>query len=328
MSDNLLKEEILRIDQLMNYNRSKTLFEQIPPSVMDRRLGITRKNARATNMTVADYESKVYGAEGADAFIDVVTDPHVFLPALAIVLSIASAGTASPLAAALLAGGSLGLEAIDASLYWKEGEYASAGITALFALFPAAQLAKALGVKILGEVTEAEIKTISNKLKNKLDLTAKEAKVVNAIAENQTKINRMIYMRSAKVLTAELLGKLSGLGLIRALLKMAKLGIISWKMTWRFTGIVGGLYSVGQLGAFLGDETALALGYEVPTEAEKNRDAFTEMLIENAETPKFKNTVRGSMYAYTYTSDEQKQKEVTFKLNELKEWMENYEKQN
>jgi len=324
MSDNLLKEEILRIDQLMNYNRSKTLFEQEPS--LERMVDLRGMGTRRYTEYKKRQNDMSY--EALTTIGKTLSDPHVFLPALAIVLSIASAGTASPLAAALLAGGSLGLEAIDASLYWKEGEYGSAGITAIFALFPAAQLAKALGVKILGEVTEAEIKAISKKLKNKLDLTAKEAKVVNAIAENQTTINRMIFMRSARVLTAELLGKLSGLGLIRVLLKMAKLGIISWKMTWRFTGIVGGLYSVGQLGAFLGDETALALGYEVPTEAEKNRDAFMEMIVENAETPEFKNTVRGSIEAYTYTSDEQKQEEVMGKLNELKEWMENYEKQN
>ena len=47
----------------MSYNRSKTLFEQKPESVADRQLGITRRNARVSNMTVADYESKVWGAE-------------------------------------------------------------------------------------------------------------------------------------------------------------------------------------------------------------------------------------------------------------------------
>ena len=61
MSNNV-SIQINEINRLMNYDRSKTLFEQ-PDSVMDRRYGISKRNARALNMTDAEYERKMWGSE-------------------------------------------------------------------------------------------------------------------------------------------------------------------------------------------------------------------------------------------------------------------------
>lgn len=58
MSNNV-SIQINEINRLINYDRSKTLFEQ-PESVMDRRFGITNRNAEELGMGVEEYENLVF----------------------------------------------------------------------------------------------------------------------------------------------------------------------------------------------------------------------------------------------------------------------------
>ena len=275
MSDQLLREEISRINEIMN----NIIHEQGSADIFVDRQAMNKLG----NDTYDDYiKNRNQNFErDLKSVMNFVTDPHFLLPVGAVILSVASMGTATPLAAALLAGGSVALEVADVALYWNEGNYEDAGIAAIFALIPGTQLAKMLGLRFVSELTEKEIKLFLKKIKEGLDLTEKESKLLKAIGENQTEISRVMMRQSNKAISLKIISELSGLKSWNILLEMARLGLVSWKTTWKL-GIGGlSLYTLGQIGATLGDKTALSLGYKTPEGLNVNE--FKKVLIDQAD---------------------------------------------
>ncbi len=73
---------IQEISRLMNYDRSKTLLEQ-SEFAMDRRYGISKRNAQALNMTDAEYEKEIN--KGSEEMAKLIYEyRHGILDALAI----------------------------------------------------------------------------------------------------------------------------------------------------------------------------------------------------------------------------------------------------
>lgn len=321
MSDNLLKEEILRIDQLMNYKRSKTLLEQGGDPQWARNIGRSGWTNPATGTKVpGNYgDDSMFGAEEADALIDFITDPHFLLPVAAIVLSVASFGAGTPLAAGLLAGGGIALEVADAALYWKEGEYANAGMAAIFALIPAGQLARMLGLRFVSEMTELEIKQFLRKIDDGVKLTEKETQLAEAIVKNEVELTRFMLKKASRALSVKLLSEYSGIKLWSIALELAKAGLLSWRTTYKITKLTGslaGIYTLGEIGSFLGDETAKSLGYKVPTEFEKNRDEVYKALIDQADDS-LKPQLEETLDQLSSVDDQEKQERLTKVLKDI-----------
>jgi hypothetical protein len=244
------KEQILNEVLLkMKYDPSMTLKENIelleqPESVMDRRVGITAKSAQALGMSQGEYEKRVQKVinDKAKSFGEFISDPHVFLPVGAAVATIMTGGIAG-----LVIGGVL--ELADVALYVKEKDYTSAGIGLVFAMIPMGALVNRLGV---GQIAKQEVKVLIKKLKEGLDLTSKEKKIVEAIDSNKQWITKTLTQQSAKVLSRKILAKYTGKKLLIAILYMIKYGLLPYRFGWRVAALGGGFFTALQIGKLLG----------------------------------------------------------------------------
>ncbi len=126
-----IKIQLMEINRLISYDRSKTLLEQ-PESFMDRKLGITNKNTKELGMDVEEYESKVFGIGDLDPENWTV---HGVLETAELVTGVLGVLPFPPLVlVANLA--SMGFGLANAGLYAYEGEYYDASIALAFAMIP------------------------------------------------------------------------------------------------------------------------------------------------------------------------------------------------
>ena len=306
------KEQILNEVLLkMNYNPSMTLKENIelleqPESVMDRRVGITAKNAQALGMSQGEYEKRVQKVinDKAKSFGEFISDPHVFLPLGAALATIMTGGVASIVIAGVL-------ELADVALYLKEKDYTSAGTGLVFAMIPGGMLLNKLGV---GQITKQEVKVLIKKLKQGLDLTSKEMKIVEAIDSNKQWIAKTLAQQSAKVLSRKILAKYTGKKLLIAILYMIKYGLLPYRFGWRVAALGGGLFTALQIGKLLGigikglDYRTVELPQEyVKLPKEKKESVKNDVLKQIIEqSPEIKNTAQKQTDEIINTSDEQK----------------------
>ena len=193
--DKNAQTHIQEISRLMNYDRSKTLLEQ-SEFAMDRRYGISKRNARALNMTDAEYEKEINNSEETAKFI--YEYRHGILDALAI-------GTFFiPVVGPFI---SLGIEVGNAALYYNEGDKEMAALAAAFALIPAGELIRNIpGVKKYGRnvIVRAFQKANSGKALSKAD-----QEILEAVAENSKKIGRLAKRGALRKILNEGFKKLS-----------------------------------------------------------------------------------------------------------------------
>lgn len=309
------KEEIKNIVFLMNYDRSKTLLEQ---GSADFR--VDRKSMSMAGVDYEDYRNKL--TQDMNDVVDFFSDPHVLLPLGALVLTIASGGAASPLLAAALAGTSLALEAADVALYWKEGDHTSAGIGAIFALIPGAQLAKQLGLRFVSEMTEQEIKLFLRKIKEGLDLTNKEKQLLQSINNNKTALRLLTSRQANKAATAQFLYRYSRRKLLSAIAKLKILGIKIHRVGWKITAGGVGFLTVLQMGKILGLKAAEFTNAELPESytqlSEEKKEEVKKEINNKLETNS--DELREQAYNITVaaieTSDEEKNKQYADALAE------------
>lgn len=306
----------------MQYNPSMTLKENIqlmeqPESTMDRRTGITSKNAQALGMSQGEYEKQIQKTidDALKSFGKFVSDPHFFLPAAAAVVTIMTGGVGGLVIAGVL-------EAADIALYVKEKDYTSAGIGIAFALIPAGMLIRKLGV---GEIAEQEVKALLKKLKQGLDLTNKEKKIVQAIEQNKSWIAKNVAQQSAKVLSRKILAKYSGRKLLIAILYMIKYGLLPYRFGWRVAALGGGFITAMQLGKILGIAVQ-GLDYrnvELPEnyaklDTKQKEQTKKQILIQVVkQSPEIKSVVTKEMDGIINSSDEQKVQQINESLQTL-----------
>ncbi len=188
--------QLVEISRLMNYDRSKTLLEQ-SEFAMDRRYGISKRNARALNMTDAEYEKELN--KGSEQIANLAYEyRHGILDALAI-------GTFFiPVVGPFV---SLGIEVGNAALYYNEGDKEMAALAAAFALIPFGELVRNIpGVKKYGRnaIIRAFQKANSGKALSKLD-----QEILESVAENSNKIGRLAKRGALKKILNEGFKKLS-----------------------------------------------------------------------------------------------------------------------
>jgi hypothetical protein len=319
------KEQILNEVLLkMSYNPSLTLKENIelleqPESVMDRRVGITAKNAEALGMSQGEYEKRVQKvmSDKAESFGEFISDPHVFLPVAAAIATIVTGGMAGLVIAGVL-------EVADIALYIKEKDYTSAGLGIVFAMIPGGMLLNKLGV---GQVTKQEVKVLIKKLKQGLDLTNKERKIIEAIDNNKQWIARTIAQQSAKALSRKILAKYTGRKLLIVILYMIKYGLLPYRFGWRVVALGGGFFTALQIGKLLGigikglDYRTVELPQEyVKLPKQKKESVKKEVLIQVIEqSPEIKNIVQKETDKIINTSDEKKVEQINQVLLTLDE---------
>ena len=207
--------QLQEISRLMNYDRSKTLLEQ-SEFAMDRRYGISKRNARALNMTDAEYEKELN--KGSEPIADFVYDwRHEILDVL-------SLGTFFiPVVGPFI---SLGIELGNAAWYYNEGDKEMAALAAVFSLIPAGELIRTIpGVKKYGRnaIVRAFQKANSGKALSKAD-----QEILEAVAENSNNIGRLAKRGALKKILNEGFKKLS--------LKEKVLVLYKWLKTWRGGG--------------------------------------------------------------------------------------------
>ena len=180
----LITEELRAITALMSYDRSKTLMEQ-PESVIDRRLGITRRNADALGMDVRDYEKAVFSGGKID--------PHILLPILSIgALFIPVVGPAL----------SLGLELADAAFYLQEGDKEMAGLSLAFTIIPFGELVRQIPA-VKGQTVKWLTQAIKKGKQGK-SLSKLEQQAVIEVATNKKTIEGL-SKKHARLLKRDLL---------------------------------------------------------------------------------------------------------------------------
>ena len=201
--------QLQEISRLMNYDRSKTLLEQ-SEFAMDRRYGISKRNARALNMTDAEYEKELN--KGSEPIADFVYDwRHEILDVLAI-------GTFFiPVVGPFI---SLGIELGNAAWYYNEGDKEMAALAAAFSLIPAGELIRTIpGVKKYGRnaIVRAFQKANSGKALSKAD-----QEILEAVAENSKNIGRLAKRGALKKILNEGFKKLSLKEKVLVLYKLLK----------------------------------------------------------------------------------------------------------
>ena len=310
--------EVNKINYLINYDRSKTITEQSFSDWGDAGIDVSGWNLWAKEKTdsIEPVMQKIH---------DFVTDPHIYLPLGALLLTIASGGATSPLLAASLAGASLSLEIADVVLYWNEGDYTSAGIGAIFALIPVAQLAKTLGLRFVSEMTESQIKLFLRKIKEGLDLTNKERQLAESIAENTAELGLLISRQAAKSMTASYLGRYTGKTLLLAILRLRRLGIHIHRIGWKITALGGAFVSIMALGSILGEEFAEFTGAKPPKQYAELTDE-QKLEVKEEIYNKMENSpeeIREQAYNATVvlieTSDEEKNSQIAEVLKKQQE---------
>ena len=163
-NNKIITEELKQIVVLMNYDRSKTLLEQ-PESVMDRRLGITSRNAKALGMTEREYESKVFGMGDFEWDHETSGWVELGLTVVGVILTLFPPTTAVGVGM-IVAGTTIGIA--DAAVYFSEGDPYMGTMMLALNLIPGGELASILTKKAgkeIGEQTIKQSKTAMQKFK-------------------------------------------------------------------------------------------------------------------------------------------------------------------
>ena len=231
-NNKIITEELKQIVVLMNYDRSKTLLEQ-PESVMDRRLGITSRNAKALGMTEREYESKVFGIgdfdwdHGTSAWVEIgLTVGGIiltFTPLAPLGVGMVAAGTAIGVA--------------DAMVYYSEGDPYMGTMMLALQVIPGGELVgifknSAKVVKASSRVTKFVESATPQQLTNIIELGSKGGKnlsdfqkeVYKYLGEGISASTPAIIKKVSAKTIALMKSTIIGAGLIKSLPFMMKTG--------------------------------------------------------------------------------------------------------
>jgi hypothetical protein len=231
-NNKIITEELKQIVVLMNYDRSKTLLEQ-PESVMDRRLGITSRNAKALGMTEREYESKVFGMgdfdwdHGTSAWVEIgLTVGGIiltFTPLAPLGVGMVAAGTAIGVA--------------DAMAYYSEGDPYMGTMMLALQVIPGGELVgifknSAKVVNASSKVIKFVEKATPQQLTNIIELGSKGGKKLNEfqkkvyqyLGEGISTSTPAIIKKISTETIALMKSTIIGAGLIKSLPFMMKTG--------------------------------------------------------------------------------------------------------
>lgn len=194
----------------MSYDRSKTLMEQ-PESVMDRRLGITQRNADALGMDVRDYEKKVFGFGDGEVKWDHKTAGYAELILTVGGFLVASTGVGAPLGALMIAGGTA-IGVADALIYFNEDDPYMGTMMLALQLIPGGELVSVLkksgrfvkfGSRVtdyISNMTPQKMKALIDKGKESFDTLSDFQKLVlKALKEGVEDTAPVIVKNAAKI---------------------------------------------------------------------------------------------------------------------------------
>lgn len=196
---------------IISENQLKSLLEQAPDNVMDRRGNALLYSTGIRNKK--DYESVNRVINTSSSLMKV--DPHT----AAMIFGIASAFI--PVVGPFIAAG-IGLA--DAALYYKEGDTKSAGMSALFSIIPGVGpiVSKIPGIKQLGV---KGMSLLAGKLAKGVKITDPlEVSVVNAIGQNKEFIQGAVN-NHVKALSQQAAAKTTSSTIKSSLLGIAKTGL-------------------------------------------------------------------------------------------------------
>jgi DNA-binding CsgD family transcriptional regulator len=226
-----LNEELLRQLLLMNFDRSKTLLEQKPDEVMPGQIetmGYVQGKPETLEPALKKQEQ---------FFKDIFEKRHEILMVSSLALTIFG----GPLGNVL----SIGLDLGDAALYFAEGDPYMAGLSLLFTVLPAGQLA--------AKYTKSEIKSTINALRETNALIKKGKTPKKLLTKRQKEITKLIT--STKVTTVAIVNlfkttiktiikKLGLRGVVKLIFWLFKKGYLPAKFLIKNGLIIGGiLYS-------------------------------------------------------------------------------------
>ncbi len=242
----LITEELKAITALMLYDRSKTLMEQ-PESVMDRRLGITQRNADALGMDVSTYEKKVFG--GGE-----VTWNHETAGYAELILTIGgfllvATGVGAPLGAFMIAGGTA-IGVTDALVYFNENDPYMGTMMLALQLIPGGELVSVLKksgrflkfgddvAKYINGLTPKQMKALIDKGKESFEqLTDFQKQVLRALKEGVEDTAPKILKEVTKITVKAFKTKLGQFALKKVLGTIVGLG----KMVVKIAGVTIGV---------------------------------------------------------------------------------------
>jgi hypothetical protein len=155
-------------------------------------------------------------------------------------------------------------------------------------------------------------------LKQGLDLTSKEKKIVEAIDNNKQWISKTVAQQSAKVLSRKILAKYTGKKLLIAILYMVKYGLLPYRFGWRVAALGGGFFTALQIGKLLGvgiqglDYRTVELPREYVTLPKEKKESVKKEVLNQVieQSPEIKNIAQKETDKIINTSDEQKVEQI------------------
>lgn len=215
-----IQEQMEMISYLMSYDRSRILSEQ-PESAMDRRIGISDKNAKSLNMTLSQYEKSQRDANITKLVLDNWNHETMGYAELGLTIAgviLTSTGVGAPVGMILIgAGTAIGIA--DAVKYYEEDDPYMGTMMLALQVIPGGELLSALkkagvGVKFgddvlqwIGSKTPQSLTNLLKKGKNSWDsLTSIEKKVLNAIGDASPALVKKTASLAIKAYKAKLLG--------------------------------------------------------------------------------------------------------------------------
>ena len=191
------QDSLKRVLLMMNYDMGKTLSEnideQVPENIMDRRLGITAKNAKYMGMSEKEYEKKLNKAMFGDpidwskytwsdighTLVDIAAIGAFFIPVVGPFISI-------------------GLELANAGWYVAEDDKYMAGLSLAFAIIPGVKLfVKIPAVKKLGR--DGLAKLLKKSASKSGQLTKLEKEAIEQITKNSKWLKLNTRIEATKI---------------------------------------------------------------------------------------------------------------------------------
>ena len=225
--------EVNEINRLMNYDRSKTLNENLLINEQWSDWNYQTGNPFSQGQTQSWNR---YVDEKTDDFVDFFEETkwhHIILPIAAIVISVGTAGIGGIIFAGIL-------EAADAYLYYQEGDTTTAALATIFLLIPGGVLITRIpGVKnLIKEAGERGIGKLLTNIKRGLPLNSAERAAVNGISKQQDELYKLAIRYSNIVEKTSALMEMGLRGTVILLLHLARLPIFTLKWTIRIGGVL------------------------------------------------------------------------------------------
>jgi hypothetical protein len=165
---------------------------------------------------------------------ELATIAHYGLPILGIVLTLGTAGAAGIIAAGVL-------DLVDAAIYYQQGDKYSAGLAAMFLIFPLHELVSTFNIPGLKGWTKKMVKSFINKVRGGKPLTSAEKKILNGLSIVSKSASTAYKLTKLKVIS--IMNSISDINLYcKVLIWLVNKGLISTKFITKFGLTIGGIF--------------------------------------------------------------------------------------